>query len=90
MIFKHIKLHTLHSHSINSSLLRTIIFTFGHYWIDVLSQVTVAGTPLHLAMTACIVGPIINAFWYFILDRIFFKYIPNKITLIKEKKNNNK
>ena len=81
-MIKHI--HLSHSHSANASILRTIIFTLGHYCIDVLSQYFVAGTPIHLAMTACIVGPILNAFWYFILDRVFFSYLSRKIKNKKE------
>ena len=75
--------HHIHSSSTNSSIFRTIIFTLGHYWIDVLSQHFVADTPIHLAMTACIVGPIINAFWYFLLDRVFFSYLPKKLKKVK-------
>lgn len=67
------------SDSAHSTILRTIIFTFGHYWIDVLSTHFIAGASLHLAMVSCIVGPLINAVWYFVLDRVFFSYILVKI-----------
>ena len=57
------------------SVLRTCIFTAGHYTIDVSCTVFITGAPLHLAMTSCVVGPILNAFWYYFLDRVFFSYL---------------
>ena len=66
------------------SVLRTCIFTAGHYTIDVSCTVLITGAPLHLAMTSSIVGPIINAIWYYILDRVFFSYLIPKWK--KEKK----
>lgn len=65
--------------STHSSLLRTVIFTFGHYWIDTSVTHFVTGAPWHLALTSSILGPILNAVWYFVLDRLFFSYLLAKI-----------
>ncbi|MBR1428925.1 MAG: hypothetical protein IJ590_01585 [Rickettsiales bacterium] len=61
-----------------STLLRTVIFTFGHYWIDVLSNHFITGASIKSAMVASVAGPILNAIWYYVLDRMFFNYILSK------------
>ena len=61
------------------TLFRTAIFTIGHYWIDVLTNHFITGAPLRLALVSSVVGPILNAIWYYILDRVFFSYIIKKI-----------
>ena len=64
--------------STHSTLIRTFIFTCGHYCIDVLSTHFITGAEIQLAMTACIVGPILNAIWYFILDKLFVFFVYKK------------
>ncbi len=66
-------------HSAKSTIIRTAIFTFGHYWIDVLCNHFITGAPLHLAMVTSFASPVLNAIWYFILDRIFFFHILGKV-----------
>ena len=65
--------------STHSSLIRTLIFTLGHYCIDTSVTHFVTGAPWHLALTSSILGPILNAIWYFILDRLFFSYLLVKL-----------
>lgn len=65
--------------STHSTLLRTVIFTFGHYFIDTSVTHFVTGAPWHLAFTSSIIGPVLNAVWYFILDRFFFSFLIKKI-----------
>lgn len=71
----------LHNHFLDHklTLIRTCIFTAGHYWIDVLSNHFITGAPIKLAMFSSIAGPILNAIWYYILDRVFFTFLVNKI-----------
>jgi uncharacterized membrane protein len=59
-------------------LLRTAIFTCGHYWIDVLTNHFITGAPICKAMVSGLVGPLLNAIWYYILDRIFCFYMKKK------------
>ncbi len=60
------------------TILRTIIFTLGHYWIDVLSNHFITGAPIKLAMVSSVAGPILNSIWYYVLDRLFFSYFAKK------------
>jgi uncharacterized membrane protein len=73
----------MHFHLANistySTILRTVIFTSGHYIIDTSVTHFITGAPWHLAFTSSIIGPILNAVWYFILDRFFFSYLVKKI-----------
>jgi len=59
-------LQRLNSHG---SLLRTIIYTIGHMCIAVCCLMAIASVPFSVAMTDAIVEPILNGFWYYILDR---------------------
>ena len=74
----HHHFHIKEISSNKSTLLRTAIFTFGHYWIDVLSNHFITGATISSAMVASVAGPILNAIWYYVLDRMFFNYILSK------------
>ena len=76
--FMHHHFHIKDISSNKSTLLRTLIFTFGHYWIDVLSNHFITGASIKSAMVASVAGPILNAIWYYVLDRMFFNYILSK------------
>ena len=51
------------------SLLRTIIYTIGHFIIAITVLMLVADVSLMIALTDAIVEPIANSIWYFILDK---------------------
>ena len=51
------------------SILRTIIYTIGHFAIAITVLMLVADVTLTVALTDAIVEPIANSVWYFILDK---------------------
>ena len=51
------------------SLLRTIIYTIGHFAIAISVLMLVADVSFAIALTDAIVEPIANSVWYFILDK---------------------
>ena len=51
------------------SLLRTVIYTIGHFAIAITVLMLVADVPFAVALTDAIVEPLANAVWYFILDK---------------------
>ena len=63
------------------SILRTIVYTVGHFLIAIVVLKSVADVSLQEAMTDAIVEPLANAIWYFLLE----KFWASKI--MKNKKN---
>ena len=51
------------------SILRTIIYTIGHFVIAITVLMFVADVSFMIALTDAIVEPIANSVWYFILDK---------------------
>ena len=51
------------------SLLRTLIYTIGHFAIAITVLMLVADVSFRIALTDAIVEPIANSIWYFILDK---------------------
>ena len=51
------------------SILRTIIYTIGHFAIAITVLMLVADVTFTVALTDAIVEPIANSIWYFILDK---------------------
>ena len=51
------------------SILRTIIYTIGHFAIAITVLMFVADVSFTIALTDAIVEPIANSVWYFILDK---------------------
>ena len=51
------------------SLLRTFIYTIGHFVIAITVLMFVADVSFMIALTDAIVEPIANSIWYFILDK---------------------
>ena len=51
------------------SLLRTLIYTIGHFVIAITVLMLVADVSFMIALTDAIVEPIANSIWYFILDK---------------------
>ena len=53
------------------SILRTVIYTIGHFAIAITVLILIADVSLAVALTDAIVEPLANAVWYFILDKIW-------------------
>ena len=51
------------------SILRTIIYTIGHFAIAITVLILVADVSFAVALTDAIAEPIANSVWYFILDK---------------------
>ena len=51
------------------SLLRTLIYTIGHFAIAITVLMLVADVPFMVALTDAIIEPIANSVWYFVLDK---------------------
>lgn len=66
--------YALLSKELKSTLLRTIIYTLGHIIIATICNVLITGASPDLATIDALIEPIINGFWYFLLDKIWFKY----------------
>ena len=51
------------------SILRTIVYTIGHFAIAITVLMLVADVSFAVALTDAIVEPIANSVWYFVLDK---------------------
>ena len=51
------------------SILRTVIYTIGHFAIAITVLMLVADVSFMIALTDAIVEPLANSVWYFILDK---------------------
>ena len=51
------------------SILRTIVYTIGHFAIAMTVLMLVADVSFMIALTDAIVEPIANSVWYFVLDK---------------------
>lgn len=51
------------------SILRTVIYTIGHFVIAITVLMLVADVSFMIALTDAIVEPLANSIWYFILDK---------------------
>ena len=51
------------------SILRTIVYTIGHFAIAITVLMLVADVPFVIALTDAIIEPLANSIWYFILDK---------------------
>ena len=51
------------------SILRTIIYTIGHFAIAITVLMSVADVSFVIALTDAIIEPLANSIWYFILDK---------------------
>lgn len=55
----------------SGSILRTVIYTIGHFVIAITCLMLIADVSFSVAVTDAIVEPLANAVWYFILDRFW-------------------
>ena len=53
------------------SILRTIVYTIGHFAIAITVLMLIADVSFMIALTDAIVEPLANAVWYFILDKFW-------------------
>ena len=53
------------------SILRTIIYTIGHFAIAITVLMLIANVSFYIALTDAIVEPLANAVWYFFLDKFW-------------------
>ena len=51
------------------SILRTVVYTIGHFAIAIIVLMSIADVSFIIALTDAIVEPLANAVWYFILDK---------------------
>ena len=51
------------------SILRTIVYTIGHFAIAITVLMLVADVSFYIALTDAIVEPLANSIWYFVLDK---------------------
>ena len=51
------------------SILRTVIYTIGHFAIAITVLMLVADVSFAIALTDAIIEPLANSIWYFILDK---------------------
>ena len=59
--------------ALKGTLLRTAIYTIGHFIIAAACVMYFTGADFWIAITDAIVEPLINAGWYFMLDRMWVK-----------------
>ena len=61
------------------TLVRTTIFTIGHFIIAAtILKILDPGIEMWVAMTDAIVEPLVNSVWYYVLDRIWVKMSKKK------------
>ena len=53
------------------SILRTIVYTIGHFAIAITVLMLIANVSFIIALTDAIVEPLANAVWYFLLDKFW-------------------
>ncbi len=53
------------------SILRTIVYTIGHFAIAITVLMLVADVAFIIALTDAIVEPLANSVWYFLLDKFW-------------------
>ena len=60
------------------SILRTIVYTIGHFAIAITVLMLVADVSFYIALTDAIVEPLANSVWYFVLDKFWSSKIIQK------------
>ena len=59
------------------SILRTVVYTIGHFAIAIIVLISIADVSFMIALTDAIVEPLANAVWYFMLDKFWASKIKN-------------
>ena len=60
------------------SLLRTLIYTIGHFAIAIICLMLIADVSFMIALTAAIVEPLANSIWFFLLDKFWASKVIKK------------
>ena len=61
------------------TLIRTIVFTIGHFIIAAtILKILDPGIEMWVAMTDAVVEPLVNSVWYYVLDRIWVAKVSKK------------
>ena len=61
------------------TLVRTVIFTIGHFIIAAtILKLLDPGIEMWVAMTDAVVEPLVNSVWYYVLDRIWVAKVSKK------------
>ena len=60
------------------SIIRTIIYTIGHFIIAITVLMSIANVSFMIALTDAIVEPLANAIWYFVLDKFWTSKVMKK------------
>ena len=60
------------------SLLRTLIYTIGHFAIAIICLMLIADVAFIIALTDAIVEPLANSVWYFLLDKFWASKVAKK------------
>ncbi len=60
------------------SILRTIVYTIGHFAIAITVLMLISNVSFMIALTDAIVEPLANAVWYFMLDKFWASRIDKK------------
>ena len=60
------------------SILRTIVYTIGHFAIAITVLMLVADVTFYIALTDAIVEPLANSVWYFLLDKFWASKVMKK------------
>jgi len=59
------------------SILRTVVYTIGHFAIAIIVLMSIADVPFSVALTDAIVEPLANSVWYFMLDKFWASKVKN-------------
>jgi|TARA_B100001741_G_C16457223_1_gene553341 uncharacterized membrane protein len=60
------------------SLLRTLVYTIGHFIIAITVLMLISNVSFIIALTDAIVEPLANAIWYFVLDKFWSSKISKR------------
>ena len=55
----------------SGSVIRTIVYTIGHMFIAASCVMYFTGANIYESLTDALVEPILNGFWYYLLDRFW-------------------
>ena len=60
------------------SILRTIVYTIGHFAIAIICLMIIADVSFWIALTDAIIEPLANSVWYFVLDKWWASKVQKK------------